>query len=117
MDIDLPRTIERWEGSVRDLSWPSPADSSTWLDCSGYPPSFWRTATLREINRPCFCDHLIRQVKHWLHGRFRANLRRQISETTRARETLREQGKLKKVICRETQSCTQSTASNRNKGS
>ena len=98
MDTGLPRIIEQWERFVRGLSWPSLTACNHWMDCTGYPPSYWRTASLREISRPGFCANLIRKVKHWLHGRFREDLRRQISEATRARETLREQGKLKKVI-------------------
>ena len=98
MDSALPSIIAAWEGAVRRLTWPSPAEAGVWLDCSGYSPSYWRCATLTEIRRPGFCADLIRKVKRRLHGRFRSDLRRQISEATRARETLREQGKLKRVI-------------------
>ena len=98
MDMTLPGIIATWEGFVRRLTWTSPADAGFWLDCSGFPPSFWRSASLEDIRRPGFCEGLIRKLKHRLHGRFRTDLRRQISEATRARETLREQGKLKRVI-------------------
>ena len=98
MDLALPAIVETWERTVHRLTWPSPSERSHWLDCTGYPPSFWRTTTLLEIRRPGFCEQLIRQVKYWLHGRFRAELRRLISEATRSREALREQGKLKRVI-------------------
>ena len=98
MDSALPSILAAWEGTVRRLTWPTPAEAGIWLDCSGYSPSFWRCATLAEIRRPGFCADLIRKVKRRLHGRFRTDLRRQISAATRARETLREQGKLKRVI-------------------
>ena len=98
MDATLPGIIAAWEGLVRRLTWTSPADAGFWLDCSGFPPSFWRSASLDDISRPGFCVDIIRKLKHRLHGRFRTDLRRQISAATRARETLREQGKLKRVI-------------------
>ena len=53
---------------------------------------------LLDISRPGFCSRLIHNLKHWLHGRFRADLRRLSSDATRSREALREQGKLKRVI-------------------
>ena len=98
MDRDLPPIIARWERSVNHLVWPSPADSGYWLAFTGFSPSHWRLSTLDEIRRPGFCRNLIQKVKHRLHGRFRLDLRRQISAATCAREALREQGKLKKVI-------------------
>ena len=98
MDQNLPGILATWEGAVRRLTWTSPPEASAWLDYSGFPPSFWRTTTLRDISRPGFCANLIRKVKHRLHGRFRTELRRQISAASRARESLREQGKLKRVI-------------------
>ena len=69
-----------------------------WLGAAGAPPAYWRTATLPAVCRPGFCDGLIQKVKKRLHGRFRLELHRQISAATRAREALREQGKLKRVI-------------------
>ena len=98
MDRDLPAIVARWEAAVRGLSWPSPADSDYWLSCTGFPPSYWRTALFDTVRRPGFGASLLRKVKHRLHGRFRVDLRRQISEATRQRESLREQGKLKRVI-------------------
>ena len=98
MDSTVPSIITAWESAVRRLTWPSPAEAGNWLDCSGYSLSFWRCATLAEIRRPGFCADLIRKVQRRLHGRFRTDLRRQISEATRTRETLRKQGKLKRVI-------------------
>ena len=71
MDSALPSIIAAWESAVRRLTWPSLAEAGSWLDCSGYSPSFWRCAM---------------------------DLRRQISDATRARENLCEQGKLKRVI-------------------
>ena len=98
MDRDLPGIVARWEAAVRRLSWPTPADSAYWLSCTGFPPSYWRTALFATIRRPGFGVTLIRNVKHRLHGRFRLDLRRQISVATQDRESLREQGKLKRVI-------------------
>ena len=86
MDGALPRIIATREDSVRNLTWPSPAEANVWLDRAGFPPSFWRCATLADISRPGFCLDLIRKVKRCLHGRLRTDLRRQISEATRARE-------------------------------
>ena len=80
------------------LSWPSPTDRAHWLNCMGFPPAFWRTTSLEVISRPGFCATILRNVKHRLHGRFRLDHRRKISEASRQRESLREQGKLKKVI-------------------
>ena len=80
------------------MDWPSQSELDRWLSYSGFPPTHWRTTSLAAIRRPGFCDDLIRKVKCKLHGRFRLDLRRQISAATQAREALREQGKLKKVI-------------------
>ena len=71
---------------------------STLAQLHGFPPAHWRTTTLDAIRRPGFCATILRKVKHRLHSRFRLDLRRQISEATRKWESLREQGKLKKVI-------------------
>ena len=98
MDRDLPTILTRWERAVRRLSWPNPTDIAYWLEFTGYPPAKWRLCTLPEALRPGFCLDLIQKVKRRLHGRFRMDLRRQISAATNAREALREQGKLKKVI-------------------
>ena len=80
------------------MDWPSQAELDRWLSYSGFPPAHWRTTSLASIRRPGFCDELISKVKRKLHGRFRLEVRRQISSATQAREALREQGKLKKVI-------------------
>ena len=60
MDVALPRIIAIWEASVRQLTWPSPAEAYVWLDRAGFPPAFWRCATLTELRRPGFCEDLIR---------------------------------------------------------
>ena len=98
MDQDLPAILSIWERAVSRLSWPSAADVAYWLGATGAPPAFWRTATLPTVSKPGFCASLIQKVKRRLHGRFRLELRRQISASTCAREALREQGKLKRVI-------------------
>ena len=98
MDRDLPAIGTIWERSVRRMDWPSQAELDRWLSYSGFPPAHWRTTSLASIRRPGFCDELISKVKRKLHGRFRLEVRRQISSATQAREALREQGKLKKVI-------------------
>ena len=98
MDRDLPDLVATWERSVRRMTWQSQSELDHWLNYSGFPPTQWRTTTLATIRRPGFCDDMIRKVKRKLHGRFRLDLRRQISSATQAREALREQGKLKKVI-------------------
>ena len=94
MDRDLPGIVARWEAAVRSLSWPSPADSDYWLSCMGFPPTFWRTTLFDTVRRPGFCATFLRNFKRRLHGRFGLDLRRQISEATRQRESLR----LKRVI-------------------
>ena len=106
MDRDLPGIAARWETAVRGLSWPSPADSDYWLSCTGFPPTYWRTAFFDTVRRPGFGATLLRKVKHRLHGRFRVDLRRQISAATCQRESLREQGKLKPLSSRRTQTST-----------
>ena len=98
MDQDLPPIIATWERLVRRLSWPTAGEVDHWLGAAGAPPTYWRTASLLAIRRPGFCEVLIQKVKKRLHGRFRLELRRQISAATCAREALREQGKLKRVI-------------------
>ena len=88
MDRDLPEIVATWKQTVHGLYWPSPADSDHWLTCTGFPPENWRTALFEEISLPGFCATLLHKVKHQLHGRFQLDLRRQISDATRQRETL-----------------------------
>ena len=91
----------KWTGTYPHHPSPSlavPGESGYWLAFARFSPSHWRLSTLAVIRRPGFCSSLIKNVKRHLHGRFRLDLRRQISATTCAREALREQGKLKKVL-------------------
>ena len=98
MDRDLLGIVTAWERAVSRMHWPSQTELNHWLNSSGFPPAHWRTTSLATIRRPGFCEDMIHKIKRKLHGRFRLDLRRKISAATQAREALREQGKLKKVI-------------------
>ena len=75
MDRDFPEIVARWEAAVLPIV----------LSCKGFPPTCWRTALCDAVCRPGFGTTLLRNVKHRLHGQFRSDLRRQISEATRQR--------------------------------
>ena len=98
MDRHLHPILRAWERTVHSLTWPDPAAPHHFLDCTGMGPSGWRTATLREISHPLFCEELIRKLRRMLQGRQRSLLRREISAHTARLEALRAAGKIGKVI-------------------
>ena len=98
MDQDLPGILTLWQTTVTSFQWDNPADPHRFMDKTGYGPSAWRTAQLREIHHPMFCTTLLKKIKSMLHGRLRHNLRLTINAHVAHLEQMRLQGKIGRVI-------------------
>ena len=96
MDTQLEQILIPWERVVQSHYKDDPAACHAMLARGGYPPSHWRTASLRTLNSTVL--ESIHLVKGQLHGRNRNYLRMLINAQVYRRETSRLKGKLGRVI-------------------
>ena len=98
MDRDLPGILNLWQDAVTSFKWDDPTDPHRLMDKTGFGPSAWRTAQLKEVQHPLFCNTLLKTIKGMLHGRLRHNLRLTINAHVAHLEQMRLQGKIGRVI-------------------
>ena len=96
MDTTLHKILAPWETLVHSYKWSPPLQPEAVFALGGYPPSFWKTTTLRKLDT-AVVDSL-GKVRRQLHGRNRTYLRTLISAHVLRRETSRLKGKVGKVI-------------------
>ena len=96
MDSQLEQILSPWERVVHYHYKDDLAAFHAMLARGGYPPSHWRTASLRTLSSTVL--ESIHLVKGQLHGRNRNYLRMLINAQVYRRETSRLKGKLGRVI-------------------
>ena len=96
MDNMIHKVLAPWETRVHSYTWSSPLHPEAVFTLGGYPPSFWKTTTLRKADT-AVVDSL-GKVRRQLHGRNRTYLRTLINAHVLHRETSRLKGKVGRVI-------------------
>ena len=96
MDTHLEQILAPWERVVQHHYKDDPPAYHAMLARGGHPPSYWRTAPVRNLDSTVL--EAIHLVKGQLHGRNRNYLRMLINAQVYRRETSRLKGKLGRVI-------------------